>query len=63
MAKTTDELLAAKEKNTPQGVFNIHPIFAKEAWGETITSVDGKEYIDFTAGIGTVNVGHRPMLG
>ncbi len=60
MARTTEELLAAREKNVPQGPFNIHPIFAERARGETITSVDGKEYIDFTTGIGTVNVGHCP---
>jgi len=60
MARTTEELLAAREKNVPQGPFNIHPIFAKEARGETITSIDGKEYIDFTTGIGTLNVGHCP---
>jgi len=60
MARSTDELLQAKEKNVPRGVFNIHPIFTEEARGETITSIDGDEYIDFCAGIGTVNVGHCP---
>jgi len=60
MGRTTDELLAAKGKNVPQGVFNIHPVFAKEATGATITSIDGTEYIDFASGIGTVNVGHCP---
>lgn len=62
MARTTEELLAAREKNVPQGPFNIHPIFAKEAHGGIITSIDGKEYIDFTTGIGTVNVGHCPDM-
>jgi 4-aminobutyrate aminotransferase/(S)-3-amino-2-methylpropionate transaminase len=60
MARSTDELLKAKENNVPQGVFNIHPIFAAEADGEMITSIDGDEYIDFAAGIGTINVGHCP---
>jgi len=60
MGRTTGELLAAKGKNVPQGVFNIHPVFAKEAAGATITSTDGTEYIDFASGIGTVNVGHCP---
>ena len=62
MARTTEELLAAREKNVPQGPFNIHPIFAKEAHGEIITSIDGKEYIDFTTGIGVTNVGHCPDM-
>ncbi|MBI4830005.1 MAG: 4-aminobutyrate--2-oxoglutarate transaminase [Candidatus Lindowbacteria bacterium] len=60
MNRTTDELLAAREKNVPQGVFNIHPIFAKSAKDATVTSIDGKEYIDFAGGIGTVNAGHCP---
>jgi len=62
MARTTEELLAAREKNVPQGPFNIHPIIAKEAHGEIITSIDGKEYIDFTTGIGVTNVGHCPDI-
>jgi 4-aminobutyrate aminotransferase/(S)-3-amino-2-methylpropionate transaminase len=60
MARTTQELQAAREKNVPRGPFNIHPIFAREAKGALITSVDGEEFIDFASGIGTVNVGHCP---
>jgi 4-aminobutyrate aminotransferase/(S)-3-amino-2-methylpropionate transaminase len=60
MARTTKDLLAARERNVPRGPFNIHPIFAREAKGALITSVDGEEFIDFASGIGTVNVGHCP---
>lgn len=60
MGRTTEELLKAREKNVPIGAFNIHPIFAQEARGAMITSVDGKEYIDFCSGIGTLNAGHCP---
>jgi 4-aminobutyrate aminotransferase/(S)-3-amino-2-methylpropionate transaminase len=60
MSRSTDELLAAREKNVPRGAFNIHPIFVKAAKGATLTAVDGKEYIDFASGIGTINVGHCP---
>ncbi len=60
MARTTEELLAAREKNVPQGPFNIHPLFARDAKGALITTVDGREFIDFATGIGTVNVGHCP---
>jgi hypothetical protein len=33
MSRTTDELLAAREKNVPRGAFNMHPIFVKDARG------------------------------
>lgn len=60
MTRSTEELLAAKEKNVPRGVFNIHPIFAKEGKGAILTSIEGKEYIDFAGGIGTLNIGYSP---
>jgi 4-aminobutyrate aminotransferase/(S)-3-amino-2-methylpropionate transaminase len=56
--KTNKSLLAERNKHIPQGPFNVHPIFAEKAQGEIITDVEGKEYIDFAGGIGTVNVGH-----
>ena len=34
------------------------PIFAQEASGAQITDVDGNTFIDFTGGIGVLNVGH-----
>jgi len=56
--KTNKSLLAERDKHIPQGPFNVHPIFAEKAQGAIITDVEGKEYIDFAGGIGTVNVGH-----
>lgn len=56
--KTNQSLLNERNRHIPQGPFNVHPIFAEKAKGAIITDVDGKEYIDFTGGIGTVNVGH-----
>jgi len=56
--KTNESLLTARNKNVPQGPFNVHPIFADKAQGAIITDVEGKEYIDFAGGIGVVNVGH-----
>jgi 4-aminobutyrate aminotransferase/(S)-3-amino-2-methylpropionate transaminase len=56
--KTNKSLLAERNKHIPQGPFNVHPIFAEKAQGAIITDVEGKEYIDFAGGIGTVNVGH-----
>jgi 4-aminobutyrate aminotransferase/(S)-3-amino-2-methylpropionate transaminase len=34
------------------------PIFAASARGATLTDVDGNTFIDFTGGVGTLNVGH-----
>jgi 4-aminobutyrate aminotransferase/(S)-3-amino-2-methylpropionate transaminase len=34
------------------------PIVAAEARGATITDVDGNTFIDFTGGVGCLNVGH-----
>jgi 4-aminobutyrate aminotransferase/(S)-3-amino-2-methylpropionate transaminase len=56
--KNNKSLLAEREKNIPQGPFNVHPIFAEKARGAIITDVEGKDYIDFAGGIGTINVGH-----
>lgn len=56
--KTNESLLTERNKNVPQGPFNVHPIFADQAKGAIITDVEGKEYIDFAGGIGVINVGH-----
>lgn len=37
--------------------WEVKPKWAK---GSIVVSVDGKEYIDFTSGIGVCNLGHRP---
>ena len=34
------------------------PVVAKEALGSWVTDVDGNRFLDFTSGIGVVNVGH-----
>lgn len=60
MARSTQDLLRAKEMSVPRGVSNIHPIFAKKGTGAVLTSIDGKDYIDFAGGIGTLNVGYSP---
>jgi 4-aminobutyrate aminotransferase/(S)-3-amino-2-methylpropionate transaminase len=41
----------------------VHPIVAAEARGVTLTDVDGNTFIDFTGGVGCLNVGHsHPRL-
>ena len=36
----------------------VHPIVTAEASGATLTDVDGNTFIDFTGGVGCLNVGH-----
>jgi 4-aminobutyrate aminotransferase/(S)-3-amino-2-methylpropionate transaminase len=56
--KNNESLVAERNKHVPRGAFNIDPIFVKHAKGSLLTDVDGKRYIDFSGGIGVVNVGH-----
>ena len=45
------------------GVAAAHPIFIDSGSGATVTDVDGNTYLDFTSGIGVMNVGHaRPEV-
>ena len=36
----------------------VHPIVTAEGHGATLTDVDGNTFIDFTGGVGCLNVGH-----
>lgn len=60
--RTNQELMALREENVPRGPFNITPIFVQRAKGAVIEDVEGKEYIDFSGGIGVENVGHCAEL-
>ena len=52
-------LLARRKAAVPQGAFHLAPIFIQSAEGATVTDVDGNVFLDFTGGLGTLNVGHR----
>jgi 4-aminobutyrate aminotransferase/(S)-3-amino-2-methylpropionate transaminase len=54
----TEKLLESRKQSVPRGVASAHPIFASRAEGARLWDVDGKEYLDFTSGIGVMNVGH-----
>ena len=54
------ELLALAAANVPSGVANLHPMVVAEARNATVTDVDGNTFLDFTGGIGVLNVGHLP---
>jgi 4-aminobutyrate aminotransferase/(S)-3-amino-2-methylpropionate transaminase len=51
-------LLERRRQAVMGGVNTAHPIFIDHAAGSTITDVDGNTFIDFTGGIGVMNVGH-----
>jgi 4-aminobutyrate aminotransferase/(S)-3-amino-2-methylpropionate transaminase len=51
--------VAARERYVPRGLANTHSIFIARAEGTRVWDVDGKEYLDFTSGIGVLNTGHR----
>jgi 4-aminobutyrate aminotransferase len=52
-------LTASKDQYVARGVATS-PIFVAHAHGARLTDVDGREYIDFVGGIGTLNGGHTP---
>jgi 4-aminobutyrate aminotransferase/(S)-3-amino-2-methylpropionate transaminase len=55
----TEKLLHRRQQFVPRGVASTHPIFASRAESARLWDVEGKEYLDFTSGIGVMNVGHQ----
>jgi 4-aminobutyrate aminotransferase / (S)-3-amino-2-methylpropionate transaminase / 5-aminovalerate transaminase len=57
------EMLSRRERAVARGLNTVHPLFLASARGSTVTDVDGNTFIDFTGGIGTLNIGHaRPEV-
>jgi len=56
---TAAELAALRNANVPRGVLTAHPITVARAQGPHVWDVEGKQYLDFVAGIGVLNVGHN----
>ena len=57
------EIVERKERVVAAPLSLVHPIVAAEAQGVTLTDVDGNTFIDFTGGVGCLNVGHsHPRL-
>jgi len=54
----TEQLLVLREQIVPRGPYNIVPYFIESARGALVYDVDGRELIDFSGGIGVLNVGH-----
>ena len=54
----SQEILARKHRVVADPLSVYLPIVAAEGRGATITDVDGNTFIDFTGGVGCLNVGH-----
>jgi 4-aminobutyrate aminotransferase len=55
-----DLIKRGQEHLTPALAFHTD-IIVKKAEGIYVESVDGKRYMDFSSGLATVNIGHRPI--
>src|SRR5207248_1724256 len=52
------EILARKERVVAEPLSIFLPVVVEEGHGATVTDVDGNTFIDFTGGVGCLNVGH-----
>jgi 4-aminobutyrate aminotransferase/(S)-3-amino-2-methylpropionate transaminase len=52
------EVLARKDKAVAAPLSVYLPVVAQEARGALLTDVDGNTFVDFTGGVGVLNVGH-----
>ncbi len=51
-------LTRRRQESVARGVATAHPIWVDRASGATLWDVEGRRYIDFVGGIGTLNAGH-----
>src|SRR5215831_4269456 len=54
----SQEILARKERGVADPLSVFLPVVVAEGRGATLTDVDGNTFIDFTGGVGCLNVGH-----
>jgi len=57
---TSQELLQRRNAVVPKAMVMSAPLDAAYAQGATFVSHDGREFIDFSGGIGVLNAGHCP---
>ncbi|MGH3079986.1 MAG: 4-aminobutyrate--2-oxoglutarate transaminase, partial [Gaiellaceae bacterium] len=50
------EIIERKERVIAAPLSLVHPIVTAEGRGATLTDVDGNTFIDFTGGVGCLNV-------
>jgi 4-aminobutyrate aminotransferase / (S)-3-amino-2-methylpropionate transaminase / 5-aminovalerate transaminase len=54
------DLIKLRQDHVPRGVNQFIPAMIEEAKGALVWDVEGKEFLDFSGGIGVLNVGHCP---
>jgi 4-aminobutyrate aminotransferase / (S)-3-amino-2-methylpropionate transaminase / 5-aminovalerate transaminase len=54
----SQEIIDRKERVIAAPLSLVHPIVTAEGRAATLTDVDGNTFIDFTGGVGCLNVGH-----
>lgn len=54
------ELVKLRQDHVAKGVYTFLPAMIAEAKGAVVRDVEGKEFLDFSGGIGVLNVGHCP---
>lgn len=59
VVKDKQRLDAEKTDYIARGVVTTNSLYVAKAEGAVVWDEDGKEYLDFAGGIGTLNVGHR----
>lgn len=52
------ELMARHERYVTSAFATAFPVFVDRAHGATVVDVDGNRFLDFTGGVGVLNVGH-----
>jgi 4-aminobutyrate aminotransferase / (S)-3-amino-2-methylpropionate transaminase / 5-aminovalerate transaminase len=55
----SEALHARRREAVVRGVSSAYPVFVDRAEGVRLWDADGREYLDFASGIGTLNLGHR----
>jgi 4-aminobutyrate aminotransferase/(S)-3-amino-2-methylpropionate transaminase len=55
-----DDLIKMRQDNVARGVNQFIPAMVSEAKGALVRDVEGREFLDFSGGIGVLNVGHCP---
>ena len=56
----SEAILQRRDSAVSRSLARATPVVAARAHGATVTDVDGNTFLDFTSGIGALNVGHTP---
>ncbi len=55
-----EDLIRLRQDHVARGVNQFIPAMISEAKGVAVRDVEGREFLDFSGGIGVLNVGHCP---